>query len=39
LWEWKKAGGDVETVEIWELVINQSFCNYTSRNLKSNNRR
>jgi len=32
-----KAGGNAKTVETRELVINHSFCNYTSRNFKSNN--
>jgi transposase len=31
-----KVRGDVETAETLELVVNRSFCNYTSRKLKSN---
>ena len=33
------AEGNTEKVEIWEIVINQSFCNYMSKNFKPNNRR
>jgi len=34
-----KVRRDAVTVETREFVISHSFCNYTSRNFKSNNRR